>query len=145
MVTAGHLCDGVPDTLPMLDDLLLASDTGHSWLTKLEQVLQNCQSMREPGFLPVKIREDKMFVLTDSVQFLSHSIQDGFLTADEEILKKIQQWAELRTLKQLQSFVGSLNYLRDFIPNASSLLGCSEILNFQQNDLLIRIYLFLGS
>ena len=78
--------------------------------------------MSEPGYPPIKIRPDKLCVLSDSISFLSHTVKNGFLQPDEEKLKKVREWERPQTLKQLQSFVGFVSYLREFIPHAATKL-----------------------
>ena len=130
MKTARMLTENVEGSVPMLDDVLIASSTAHQWLDKFQQLLKNMRNMAEEG-QTIKLRPDKLTVLTDQVSFLSHTIKNGFLEADEGKLRKLRDWKIPETLKQLQSFIGYASYFRDFIMEAS---GCLKPLTDLANS-----------
>ena len=112
--TSRILLEGIEDSLPMIDDVLIAAATGHEMVTKLEKFFDNLERCSEPG-MPLKIRGDKTHLLEDSVTFFGHKIVRGHVEASQEKIEQISNWEPPTTLQQLQSFLGLTSYLREFI------------------------------
>ena len=63
---------------------------------------------------------DKVRINIDSVPFFGQTLTKEGLMTDENKLKVIQDWPIPTTIKELQSFLGSVNYLSKFIPYLST-------------------------
>ena len=61
--------------------------------------------------------------------------KDGF-KIDPNRIESIQKLEHLRNIKELQSFIGKINFLRRFIPNLAKLLR--NIKNMLKKDTKIR-------
>ena len=112
--TSRILLSGIEDSLPMIDDVLLAAPTAHKMIDKLEMFFKNMSKCSEPN-KPLKIRGDKTHLMEDSVQFFGHKIVKGHVQASQEKVDQITAWEAPSTLQQLQSYLGLTNYLREFI------------------------------
>ena len=55
----------------------------------------------------------------DSVQFLGHVVSKDGLEMKEDKIKAIKDWPTPTCLKELQSFLGLVNYYRRFISHFS--------------------------
>ena len=123
---AGQKCsrmitNSVEDALPMVDDILIASETAHQFLDALEQILDNMEEMSEPG-QPITIRADKSACLHSSVRYHGHIISRNTVRPDPLKVKRAIDWPIPETLNQLMSFNGLVSFFREFIPDCSGLI-----------------------
>ena len=97
----GHL----PHAIIYIDDLLIFSDTVDDH--------QQTTPMRGP---------DKCVFAAPSVQFLGHQISaDGIRQLPSQI-KEIQNYPVPTNVKELQAFLGKVNYYHCFIPMAADMI-----------------------
>ena len=66
------------------------------------------------------LNPDKIRINVDSVPFFGQTLTKNGLMMDENKWKVIQDWPVLTNIKELQSFLGSVNYLSKFIPYLST-------------------------
>ena len=64
---------------------------------------------------------DKCSFHKDTVEYLGYILAPSGLTMDNNKVKVIQDWPELRKVKDVQSFLGFANFYRWFIHNYSDL------------------------
>ncbi|KAE8238784.1 hypothetical protein A4X13_0g8380 [Tilletia indica] len=69
------------------------------------------------------LSKDKMDLYSVSMICLGHVIDDKGLHADEDKLSKIIAWKEMKTVKEVQRFLGLVQYLAQFFPNLSTMTG----------------------
>ncbi|KAE8245561.1 hypothetical protein A4X06_0g5596 [Tilletia controversa] len=69
------------------------------------------------------LSKDKMDLYSTSMMCLGHVIDDKGLHADEDKLSKIIAWKEMKTVKEVQRFLGLMQYLAQFFPNLSTMTG----------------------
>ncbi|GJP49952.1 hypothetical protein CLOM_g9109 [Closterium sp. NIES-68] len=62
-------------------------------------------------------------VFKTRTEFLGHVISTDGIQIDPKKLRAIQEWKPSAKLRQLQSFMGFMNYVRQFIPNMAGLTG----------------------
>jgi hypothetical protein len=67
---------------------------------------------------------------------LGHIISKDRLKIDPNIIESIQKLEHPRNIKELQSFIGKINFLRRFIPNLAELLR--NITNMLKKDTKIK-------
>ncbi|CAL4156335.1 unnamed protein product, partial [Meganyctiphanes norvegica] len=98
-----------------MDDLIIVSNDKESNLEKLDLILSRLVKYK------LKIKLKKCNFLQDKVEFLGHQINfDGITPISNNILK-INKFAPPQTKTQLQSFLGLVNYYRNYIPNIAKL------------------------
>ena len=97
----------------VVDDLLVWGTTKQEHDERLERVLQRCV---RSGMV---LNESKCKLGRNTVKYLGHTISEGGLSIDQQRIKDI---CEIRTpvsVKEVQKFLGMLNFVANFIPNLS--------------------------
>ncbi|GJP56479.1 hypothetical protein CLOM_g15546 [Closterium sp. NIES-68] len=100
-----------------LEDILIYSKTQEQHLKDLGAVFQWLQQYR------LITKGSKCEFLKQELEFLGHVISTEGTQIDPKKLRAIQEWKPPTNLKQLQSFLGFVNYVRRFIPNMAGLTG----------------------
>ena len=66
-------------------------------------------------------KPEKCSFLQDSVEYLGLIIKHGEITMDTTKVDAIRSWPVPKNVKELQSFLGFVNFYRQFIPNLAEL------------------------
>lgn len=106
--------DGV---LCLLDDILVTGKSKEEHLDRLNAVLTRLQSAG------LTLRRDKCHFFEDQVTYLGYVITKAGLNKAPEKVKAMAEAPVPTNVSQLQSFLGLINYYRNFVPNASSILS----------------------
>ena len=72
-------------------------------------------------------------------KILGHIISKEGIKIDPTMIDDILQISHPRSLKELQSFIGKINFLRRFIPNLAELL--KNIKNMLKKDVIVKLTL----
>lgn len=99
-----------------LDDILIFSSSEEQHLKHLETVFQR---LEEYG---ININPSKCVFGTSELNFLSHKISSKGIFPSEERVKVIRNFPQPKTIKDLQKFVGMVNYYHRFIPKLAKFL-----------------------
>jgi len=99
------------------DDLFITGKDDDEHLKTLETVLT---IIKDNGLC---VRKDKCKFLSDSVTFLGYELNKHGLQPLPEKLRAIQDAPRPKTVHELKSFLGLLNYYSKFIPNFSHMLA----------------------
>lgn len=94
-----------------LDDILVYSHTEEQHLKDLEQVLARLQEHK----LYAKLSKCEFF--KNEVDFLGHVVGQDGIKVDPAKVQTIRDWPDLRSVKDVQSFLGLVNYYRRFVPS----------------------------
>ncbi|XP_046975644.1 uncharacterized protein K02A2.6-like [Vanessa cardui] len=107
---------GIEGVLCLLDDILITGRDKAEHLERLHVVLSRLQNAG------LTLQKEKCTFFQDEVTYLGFIIsKDGLKKAPEKIKAMIE--APVPTnVNQLQSFLGLINYYRNFVPNISSIL-----------------------
>nr|QVX19934.1 ORF3 polyprotein [Spiraea yellow leafspot virus] len=102
-----------------IDDILVFSNTLQEHEKHLQKMLEIC---RANGLV---LSPTKMKVAVTEVDFLGATIGAGSIKLQSHVIKKIAEVDDesLKTLKGLRSWLGVLNYARNYIPKCGTLLG----------------------
>lgn len=96
-----------------IDDIIVYGETEEEFLQNLDKVLTKCEAAN------ITLHPDKCKLGVESIEYVGHVLdKDGIHMSDEKI-RKVLDFARPRTVKQLQSFLGLINYFHDHIPNHS--------------------------
>ena len=106
---------GCPGTIAYVDDILIFGSNQQEHDNNLNEVLQR---LSEKDF---RLQLSKCEFSTSSINFLGHVISLDGITPDPKNVKPIVEAATPHTVKQVQSFLGMVNYYQEFIPNLSTL------------------------
>ena len=96
-----------------LDDILIFSETlGQHVRHVLQQLLENC----------LFAKAEKCEVHRDTVQFLGFVVAKGSIKMDPAKTQAVTSWPTPAGRKELQRFLGFVNFYRRFIRNYSSVV-----------------------
>ena len=98
-----------------LDDVLVFSKTLEEHISRLEDVIA---AHEEAG---IKINSKKTKLVTQSVEYLGHRLSKTGISAVPDYIKRILDWPEPSTPRQLAGLLGFLSYYKEFIVNFSEL------------------------
>ena len=103
----------VPHTFVYLDDILIASSTMEEHLQDLERVFK---ILEENGLV---VNRKKCILGVASIEFLGHLVDANGIRPLPEKVEAIKKVAPPTTIKELQRFLGMVNYYRRFIRKAA--------------------------
>ncbi|XP_026322974.1 uncharacterized protein K02A2.6-like [Hyposmocoma kahamanoa] len=111
------ILSGMDGVLCLLDDVLVTGKDRTEHLERLHAVLKRLQGAG------LTLQREKCEFFKDKVSYLGYVItKDGLKKSPEKIKAMVE--APLPTnINQLQSFLGLVNYYRNFVPNASTVLS----------------------
>ncbi|GJP77401.1 hypothetical protein CLOP_g7799 [Closterium sp. NIES-67] len=98
-----------------LDDILIYSRSREQHLKDLDAVFTLLHKNR------LITKGSKCDFLLQELEFLGHVVPTEGVKIDPRKIKTIQEWKPPTNLKELQSFLGFVNYVRRFIPNMAGL------------------------
>lgn len=111
------LLAGLEGTVFFLDDILV---TGENQAVHKERLLAVLQRLEDAG---LSLQHNKCEFFKNEISYLGHVIDKNGVRKSPEKVKAIWEAVRPHTVHQLQSFLGLINYYRNFIPDASSLLS----------------------
>ena len=94
-----------------LDDILIASKNEKQHIRHIRQV---CQKLNENGLI---VNKEKCLFGKSCLNFLGHTIKEKGIQAAEEKILPILKYPQPITIKQMQKFIGMLNFYNRFLPN----------------------------
>ncbi|MGI4816842.1 MAG: reverse transcriptase domain-containing protein, partial [Janthinobacterium lividum] len=98
-----------------LDDILIWGSTKEEVIERTTEVLQILQANN------LYARVDKCQFEVTTTWFLGYILQHNAITIDPSRVALVTEWPEPKTLKQVQSFLGFVNFYRRFIPRFSEI------------------------
>jgi len=98
-----------------IDNILIYSDTVQDHLKHIGMV---CDKLKPAQFYASR-RKSEFFAA--SMDVLGHIIDDQGLRASPEKMARIEAWTTPKNKKQLQEFLGVVNYISQFIPHLASI------------------------
>jgi len=103
-------------TLIYIDDVLLFSKDEDSHATLLKQFAEIVH------YHDIMLSESKMFICQKEIEFLGMGFADGAYTPDTHIAEELQKFPDgPLTRKQIQQFLGIVQYLINFIPQVAQM------------------------
>lgn len=104
------------------DDFLVATDDLETHLKTIQDVLSRARECN------VKFNVSKFQFLKKEIKFLGHVFSELGCQLDSSRIEAIQKLTAPTNVKQLQSVLGMVNYVRDFVPNMADLTAPLRIL-----------------
>ena len=99
-----------------LDDILIYSNNMSEHHRHVKEVLKR---LRKAGLYA---KAEKCKFHSESVEYLGYILSPSGLTMSDNKIKIIQDWLELKKVKDIQSFLGFVNFYRQFIFNYSDIV-----------------------
>ena len=109
-----NIVDGLEGVVNIANDILVYAMKYDKFKENVINFLDRCVE-HDLHLNPEKIR-----INVDSVPFFGQTLTKDGLQMDANKWQVIQNWSQPKNVKELQSFLGSVNYLSKFIPHLSS-------------------------
>lgn len=106
----------LPGIICVADDITIHGLDDEEHDERMEKFLQRCQ---EEG---VRLNKNKMDYKMSSITFMGHKVTANGLQIDENKTKAINDMPTPTNVSSLRSFLGLVNFLSKFIPNAADVL-----------------------
>ena len=108
-----NIVDGLQRVVNIADDILVFASDYDTFKSNVVSFLDHCVEHN------LHLNPDKIHINVDSIPFFGQMLTKQGLMMDENKWRVIQDWPVLTNIKELQSFLGSVNYLSKFIPYLS--------------------------
>ena len=109
-----NIVDGLQGVINITDDVLVYASDYNVFKSNVISFLDHCVEH------DLHLNPDKVQINVDSIPFFGQTLTKKGLMMDENKWKVIQDWPVLTNIKELQSFLGSVNHLSKFIPYLST-------------------------
>uniref|UniRef100_A0A914DXM4 RNA-directed DNA polymerase n=1 Tax=Acrobeloides nanus TaxID=290746 RepID=A0A914DXM4_9BILA len=123
---AEQMIAGIDHVAVYLDDLIITGRTLEEHLENLRKVFQR---IREFG-LRINLAKSKFF--QPEVEYLGYIINENGRIADPKRVEAIKNCPRPKNLKEVESFIGQINYYGPFIENFSTL--CEPLNELRRKD-----------
>ena len=111
-----RILEHLEDAFALLDDIGIASAKLEDHLATLEEIFERLLS------IGVTLRPDKLELLSNEIDFLGFTIKaGGVLKITEDKVSAVRDWPRCRTVSEVRSFLGFMNYVRRFVPKFSAM------------------------
>jgi len=97
-----------------LDDITIFSDSFENDVRNIRQICQRLQDHH------LTASPSKCNFFTDRLPLLGHVIDDQGIDADPEKIRGIQDWHTPKSKNELQTFIGVVIYLAQFVPHLAT-------------------------
>ena len=111
-----EVLQGIPRTVCYINDILITGSNDTEHLEILQKVLER---LEEHG---VRAKRSKCFCLAKSVTYLGHRVDAEGQHPLSDKLEAVREAPVPRNVSELRSFLGLLNYYRNFLPNLATVL-----------------------
>jgi hypothetical protein len=113
-----------------MDNVTVYSQSDEEHLRHLQRVFEKCRKFG------ISLNPKKILFGLKEGKLLGHIISKDEIKIDPSRIEAIQKLEHPRNIKELQSFIGKINFLRRFIPNLVELLR--NITNMLKKDTKIK-------
>ena len=126
-----NIVEGLEGVVNIVDDLLVFATKYKKFKTNVISFLNRCVVH------DLHLNPDKICINVDSVPFFGQTLTQQGLMMDENKWKVVQEWPIPTSIKELQLFLGSVNYFSKFIPFLSAhRKPLQELLKQSENDFI---------
>ena len=98
-----------------LDGIIVIAPNFDSHLTRLEEVLNRLQKTG------LKLKPSKCELLQPNVRYLGHVVRATKVATYPEIVAAVKKWPKPQGVKQLQAFLQTVGYYRQYIPGFATI------------------------
>ena len=107
---------GLPMVFVYLDDIIIASSSMEDHQRDVEEVFRRLRAAS------LVINREKCEFAVPEVQFLGHHVTAEGIQPLQEKVTAVKEHPKPKTVKQLQAFLGVVNFYRRFVPAAAKIL-----------------------
>ena len=98
-----------------LDDIIVIAPDFKTDLQRLEKVLKR---LPQAG---LKLKPSKYELLHLEVRYLGHIVSSAGVATDPEKVTTVKDWPRPQGIKQLQAFLGTVGYYRQYVPEFATI------------------------
>ena len=122
-----------------LDDTLIFSKTNEEHIASLKTV---CNKLRQHKLFA---NRSKTMILPDALSILGHTITSQGLSAEPQKILKVDHWSTPTKRKELQGFIGMVNYLSTYVPELATVAApltrlCGDTVKFKWKQYMTLAY-----
>jgi len=117
-----NLLQGIPHVIVRIDDILVTGPTQAQHLSNLEKVLLKL------GRVGVHLKKSKCIFLAPEVIYLGNRVNKAGIQPVPEKVRAIRDAPAPKNIKELQAYLGMLNYYSCYLPNISTVLAPLHLL-----------------
>ena len=103
--------------LAFLDDVMVLGKTFEEHLANLEEVLGRFRQYN------LKLKPKKCAFFRTKAKFLGRIVGENTVEIDPETIKPVSDWPVPKCTRDVESFLGFVNYHRDHLPNLAKVAG----------------------
>ena len=111
-----EVLQGIPNVVCFIDDLLIFSRNEKEHIRHLQLVFER---LSQYGLI---LNRDKCIFKVPEIDFLGHRISHKGVLPLVQKVEAIQNFPMPKTMRQLRTFLGMINFYRRFIPQAGAIL-----------------------
>ena len=115
--TIKNVLKGLPGCCVRIDDILVTGETDAIHLENLHRVLQKLQDCG------LKLKKEKFHFMLEEVIYLGMSVSQAGISPTKEKVQAIKDAEPPSNVAELQSFIGSANFLRKFVSGFAAILA----------------------
>ena len=123
-----QMFDRIDGCAIIMDDILVWGATEEEHDERIVRVLNRAREIN------LKLKKEKTKIKCKTVDYMGHKITSEGLKPDPEKVKAILQMPTPKDKKDLQRFLGMVQYLAKFIPHLSELTSPLRVLLKQENE-----------
>ncbi|KAH9271126.1 hypothetical protein BASA83_006670 [Batrachochytrium salamandrivorans] len=120
--TMSFLFRGSECTYPFQDDLPVGSQSPEQHLKDLVNTINKLTAAN------LRIRLSKCIFFKKSIHLLGHTMSENGISIDSRKISSVVDWPIPTTGRQIEQYLGLINYFRDFIPTYSTIAAPPECL-----------------
>ncbi|KAL0212974.1 hypothetical protein RCL1_006600 [Eukaryota sp. TZLM3-RCL] len=109
----------IPGVFIYIDDVIIASKTFDDYFDKIRTVCERAKSKR----VTIGLNKCNFSTCNHPIKILGHVFLNKTRSIDNSRIKAIVDLPAPKNIKEVRSFVGSVNYLRDWLPQISEELA----------------------
>lgn len=113
--TMERVLAGIPRCEVFVDDIIIHGQTPAEYLEGLRSVLER---LSQQGF---RLNRDKCSFGLQTVEYLGHILSSEGITLSDSRKAAVKDIPTPKNVKELRSFLGFVNYFRDFVPDMASI------------------------
>ncbi|KAH6563552.1 hypothetical protein BASA60_010670 [Batrachochytrium salamandrivorans] len=121
--TMSFLFRGSECTYPFQDDLPVGSQSPEQHLKDLVNTINKLTAAN------LRIRLSKCIFFKKSIHLLGHTMSENGISIDSRKISSVVDWPIPTTGRQIEQYLGLINYFRDFIPIYSTIAAPLECLS----------------